>query len=60
MVAVGDLAGSVMQTRRTTSPIIVSQKVFFTDLGYVHLEQETDEGEGLEKGKKCQFWRDSA
>ena len=49
---VAKVAGSVIQTRRTNSLIIVSQKVFFTvNLGIVHVEQETDEGEGLEKEK---------
>ena len=36
---------------RTDTPIIAGQEVFFVtaNLGDVHLGQETDEGDGLEK-----------
>ena len=52
-------ANSGIQKMRTNPPIIAGQKASLNvNCGYVHLEQEIDEGEPLERGK-CQFCRDS-
>ena len=51
-VSEGALAGLVIQLSRSNLPRIVGQKAFLNlNCGYVHLEQETCEGECLEKEK---------